>query len=268
MDAADAASEPSPARLLRLTAAGAGVDAREAVELAGVWERPPGAPARPRVLLNMISTVDGRATIDGRSAPLGSSADRALFHALREACDAVLVGAGTARSERYGRIIRDPAQRRLRRERGLEEEALACIVSSRLALEGVPLLSQPGARVAILTPSEGTVAAAADIAYVRAGAGGTLDLAAALAQLSADHGVRVLLCEGGPHLAAQLLAGGLLDELFLSLSPLLAAGEAASGQALRILAGPGLDPPVALELREALQSSSQLFLHYGVSARE
>jgi riboflavin biosynthesis pyrimidine reductase len=80
--------------------------------------------------------------------------------------------------------------------------------------------------------------------------------------------VHSLLCEGGPHLALQLLAAGLLDELFLSLAPLLAGGQPGDRQALRILAGQELEPPVELELLGALSSGSHLFLRYGVSAPE
>ena len=72
-----------------------------------------------------------------------------------------------------------------------------------------------------------------------------------------------MLCEGGPHLNAQLLAAGLVDELFLSLGPLLAGGGG-PGEALRIIAGADLDPPVRLELLGVLESESQLFLRYAV----
>ncbi len=262
-------SQPPP-RLRRLLAGGEPERAEAIVEQSGLWDRPASPPERPRVLLNMVSTVDGRATVEGRSGPISDCADRALFHSLRAAVDGVLIGAGTARVERYGRIIRDEAQRCLRRERGLQEEALACIVSGRLALgPDIPLLADAAARVVILTPSQGTVpASAARLDYVRAERAGQLDLAAALAELSERFGVRVLMCEGGPHLAAQLVAAGLVDELFLSLSPRLAAGEAQHGEALRILAGANLDPPVELELLAALESESHLFLRYGVSARE
>src|SRR4030081_2131726 len=82
-------------------------------ELLRLWERRPGPSERQRVLVNMVSTVDGRATLGGRSAPLSGRADRELFHGLRAAVDAVLVGAGTVRMERYGRIIREESVRRL-----------------------------------------------------------------------------------------------------------------------------------------------------------
>ncbi len=78
----------------------------------------------------------------------------------------------------------------------------------------------------------------------------------------------MILCEGGPHLAGQLLAAGLVDELLLTVSPRLAGGEPAGGEALRIVEGPELDPLQELELLGVLHSDSYLFLRYGVSARE
>jgi riboflavin-specific deaminase-like protein len=257
-----------PLRLRRLLPAGEPGTAPEIVEQLGLWERSGTPLRRPRVLLNMVSTVDGRATLGGRSGPISDRADRELFHSLRAAVDAVLVGAGTVRMERYGRLIRDEPVRRLRLERGLAEEPLACIVSGRLALDAeIPLLADPEARVVIVTSSEASVpGAAARIEYLRARQEGRLDLPAALAELRESFGVQTLLCEGGPHLGLELFAAGLVDELFLSVSPSLAGGEAASGEALRILAGPELDPPLELELIGVLECHSHLFLRYGVSA--
>jgi riboflavin biosynthesis pyrimidine reductase len=220
--------------------------------------------SRPYLLLNMISSADGRATLAGRSGGLGADADKELFHGLRTAVDAVLVGAGTVRAEGYRRLVRDERRREIRRERGLAEEPLACIVSGRLALgREVPLLADPHARVAILTTSSASLAedCRAEIEYVRASRDGVLDLPGAMAELRERFGVRTLLCEGGPHLGAQLVAEGLLDELFLSLAPKLAGGDAMS-ETLRILNGPELDPPVALELIAALEHDSHLFLRY------
>jgi len=255
--------------LSRLLPAGAPASVAEIIDELGLWDRPSPAPERARVMLNMISTADGRATLAGRSGPLSDSADRELFHGLRSAVDAVLVGAGTVRAERYGRIIPDASRRELRRSRGLSEEPLACIVSGRLALEpDLPLLTEPAARVAILTASAASLpATAAQVEYVRAERGGRLDLPAALAELRERFALHSVLCEGGPHLAFQLLDAGLLDELFLSLSPLLAGGEPSGGEALRILAGDELEPPAELELLGALRSDSHLFLRYGVLSR-
>jgi riboflavin biosynthesis pyrimidine reductase len=257
-----------PLLLEQLLPAGDPATVAQIVEDLGLWERPVTRPARPRVLLNMVSTADGRATLSGRSGALSSRADRELFHGLRAAVDCVLIGAGTVRAERYGRIIPDASRRALRRARGLSEEPLACIVSGRLALEqDVPLLREPTARVAIVTASAASLpATGAHVEYVRAERSGQLDLARALAELGERFDLRSLLCEGGPHLARQLLAGGLIDELFLSLAPLLAGGEPAGGEALRILAGAELEPPAQLKLLGVLRSDSGLFLRYGVGA--
>ena len=89
---------------------------------------------RPYLALNMVATADGRVTIEGRSGGIGNEADRELFHELRAQVDAVMAGAGTVRTERYGRLVRDPKRRARRGEAGLEPDPLAVIVSARLAL--------------------------------------------------------------------------------------------------------------------------------------
>ncbi len=261
--------EDRPLRLSRLLPAGDPGTVAEIVEELGLWERPDTPAHRPRVLLNMIATADGRATLAGRSGPLSGRADRALFHGLRTAVDGVLVGAGTVRTERYGRMIPDAARRRLRLERGLSEEPLACIVSGRLALdEEIPLLAEPAARVLLITASAASLPPSeAQLDYLRAPSDGRLDLDAAMSELRARFGIASLLCEGGPHLACQLLAADLLDELYLSISPTLAGGEPSGGEALRILAGAELVPPVELQLRGVLGSESHLFLRYCVVSR-
>jgi riboflavin biosynthesis pyrimidine reductase len=254
-------------RLQRLLPAAEDLMPGQLVEQLGLWERPSAPPPRPRVMLNMVATVDGRATIGGRSGTISDPADRALFHALRGAADGVLVGAGTVRTERYGRIIPDEARREERVRRGLTPEPLACIVSGQLALgEDIPLLQSPGARVVVLTASAASLAATgAEVDYIRSSP--QLDLGAALAELAERFGIASLLCEGGPHLARQLLGAGLLDELFLSVEPLLTGGEPSGGEALRILAGAELEAPAQLDLLSTLRSGSTLFLRYGVSAR-
>ena len=265
------ASKPASSgqsRLRRLLEPGEPASAAEVVEGLGFWERPRPAAPRPHVLLNMTSTLDGRATLSGRSGPLSGPADRELFHALRAPMDCVLAGAATVRMERYGRLIPDERVRIERSARGLPEEPLACVVSGRLTLEpDIPLLREPAARVAIVTASHAALQGArAQVEYVRAVRDGAVDLAVALAQLRERFGVELVLCEGGPHLAQQMLAAGLLDELFLALSPKIAGGEASGGEALRIIAGPELAQPASLSLLAALESESHLFLRYRVLA--
>ncbi len=259
------APEP-PLSLTRLLPPGPPVAVEQIVAELGLGE--PGEakhPRRPTVLLNMISSADGRASVGGRSGPLGGPADKELFHGLRTVVDAVMAGAGTVRAERYRRLVRDAHRRQIRRERGLAEEPIAAVVSARLELsDDVPLFSEEGARVVVVTPAREAVAKTkAKIDYVRAERNGVLDLPGALEQLRERLGVRTLLCEGGPHLGAQLLAAGLADELFLSLSPML-AGDDPEGEALRIVSGISLDPPAALQLVAAFEHESHLFLRYRV----
>src|SRR4051794_11654580 len=247
--------EPPEPALRALEPADELLSAAELTERLGLWERPSEPPPRPRVLLNMVETADGRATLGGRSGPVSGAADRELFHALRASCDAVLIGAGTVRAERYGRMLRDQSLRALRERHGLSPEPLACIVSGRLALgEDIPLLRNPEAHVIVLTASEASLPElGAQIDYVRTPAG-QLDLPAAIGELATRFSLASVMCEGGPHLAHQLLAAGLLDELFLTISPLLAGGEPSGGEALRILAGGELESPTELELLGAMRS--------------
>ena len=232
----------------------------EALEIASM----PVPEGRPRVLLNMASTADGRASLAGRSGPIGNRADHGLFHALRAGVDAILVGAGTVRTERYGRVIRDAGRRRARRERGLSEEPLAGIVSASLDLPAdLPLLSEPAARVVILTPSEKVLdGVSASVEYVRAGAGEECELTVALAELRERFAVRTLLCEGGPHLNHDLLRAELVDELYLSFAPVLAGGDDPERRTLRIVAGDEFGRPARMELASVLENESQLFLRY------
>jgi riboflavin-specific deaminase-like protein len=215
----------------------------------------------------MVSTADGRATVEGRSGPIGNAADRQLFHGLRTTVDAVMAGAGTIRVERYRRIVREEAARAARRARGLAEEPWAVIVSGRLDIPpDTPILGDPAARVAIVTASAASLCLAqggADVHYIRAAEEGLLDLPGAMAELYGRFDVHTVMCEGGPHLNSHLLAAGLVDELFLSLSPKLGGGDP-SGEALRIVSGPGLDPLVELDLLSAFEHESHLFLRYRV----
>jgi riboflavin-specific deaminase-like protein len=260
-------SEPITFR--RLHPPGPAADVAEIVETLALRERALAAPAaRPYVVLNMVSTLDGRATIGGRSAPLSDAADRALFHGLRSVVDAVMAGAGTVTAERYGPLVRDRDTRRRRLERGLAEQPLALVVSGRLTLaHDLRLLADPKSHVAIVTSSTDSLpATGARIEYLRAGRQGRVELRRAFAELRDRFAIQTLLCEGGPHLNGELLSANLVDELFLSLSPTL-AGDPARGQpALRILAGVELEHPPELELVSVLEHSSRLFLRYRVTA--
>ena len=269
------AIESDPITFKRLYPPGRPADTQEVVADLGLHEPSrSGHGRRPYVLLNVVSTLDGRATLSGRSGAISGAADRAMFHGLRTVVDGVMAGAGTVRTERYGPLIRDPDDRRVRVGRGLSEQPLACVVSASMSLAvDIPLLADPGSRVAIITSSPDSLAgASAQIEYIRARGAGThdheLDLGAALTELQERLHVRTLLCEGGPHLNSGLLAADLVNELFLSLAPKLAGDPAHGEPLLRIIAGTSFEPPLELGLISALESESQLFLRYRIKTRD
>ncbi len=187
-------------------------------------------PDRPYLVINMVASVDGRATMHGRTEGLSSPADKAVFFALRRSVDAVLVGTGTLREERYGPLLRDA-----------EEQPLAIVCSRRGDFpDDIPLFTDPRSRILAHTgPSP----------------------AEALRRAQEEHGVRSVLCEGGPTLNAALFAEGLVDELFLTISPLVANGPAP----LTIVEGAGPDVPAPLELVWVLEEDGMLFCRYRVA---
>ncbi len=219
----------------------------------------PGARAgdeRPYVFTNFALTVDGHATIDGRSGAIGSDTDTAMLVALRLHPDAVMIGAGTLRAEGYGRVVADPAKRQLRERRGLPADPLMAIVSGRLDLPwDAPLFTEGGGSVVIFTASDREPpATATPVKVVRHD--DRVNLADALRLLRTEHGVRSLLSEGGPTLHSELLAAGLVDELFITRSPRIAGGP-----------GPGLFAGLEartheLDLGWLLESDGELFARY------
>jgi riboflavin-specific deaminase-like protein len=222
------------------------------------------APAeRPYLALNMISTADGKAAVEGRTRAISSATDRAVFHNLRTQADAVMAGAGTIRIERYGRIIKSDELRAKREREGLTPDPLALIVSGRLHLPvDVGLLQDPESRVVILTESEDELSGhKAQVEYLRSEPG-PFDLRPLMARLRDEYGVRSILCEGGPTLNASLLPYGLVDELFLTIAPSIAGGA----DALTIVAGAPLPEQIQLDLIWALEEASELFLRYRLRA--
>jgi riboflavin biosynthesis pyrimidine reductase len=215
---------------------------------------------RPYTLVNFVATVDGRTSFFGRSGPIGDEGDRQMFHGLRERVDAVIAGTATLRTERYGRIARDPERRQRRTDRGLPPEPLAAVItrSGDVPLD-IPLFAEPEARVVIFTPTElDTSNCAAQVEVVRLDPG-ELTMTTAWRRLTSDFGVRTLLCEGGATLFGALLHEDLVDELFLTVSPRLAGG----GTETPITSGPPLPELLHLTLLWALEREGSLFLRYG-----
>jgi len=211
---------------------------------------------RPYVITNFAITLDGRATIQGRSGAIGSDADTQMLVGLRTKVDAVMIGAGTLRTERYGRIVPDPEKRARRERDGLPRDPLAVVVSGRLDIPwDAPLFTDGGGRVLIFTVSETEPPdTRTPVGVVRHQ--GRVGLAAALTHLRTEHGVRALLCEGGPRLHGQLIEAGLVDELFVTHALKLAGGEG-PGLATGL---PELERP--LELAWLLEQNGELFARY------
>lgn len=224
-------------------------------------ERAPGD--RPFVFLNMVATVDGRATIEGRSGPIGGPADTRMFAELRVIADAVLVGTGTLRVERYSRLVRDPERRERRVVAGLDPDPVAILFSRSLDLPwDAPLFDERLQRVIVACAANAPEPprTAAEVTLMRLE---KPTANAALRAMRAEHGIRALLCEGGPTLNARLLSEGLLDELFLTIGPLLSGDPRAPG----IVGGDAraLAVPAGLELRWLLRHGHELFLRYGLT---
>jgi riboflavin-specific deaminase-like protein len=216
-------------------------------------------PDRPYVVTNFALTVDGRAQIDGRSGPIGDRVDSQVLHRLRTQVDAVMIGAGTLRVERYGRIVPDPALRGFReRGEGLAPDPVAVIVTGSLDLPWDAGLFTCGfGRVVIVTSSSDELPKTATRVRVDRHAG-SVNLGRALSTLRAERGVRAVLCEGGPHLHANLVRDGLVDEVFVTVAPKLALNE---GLGL-VEDGFGDGGPTELELAWLLEADGELFARY------
>jgi riboflavin biosynthesis pyrimidine reductase len=225
-------------------------------------ERP--APAgRPWVLVNMISSLDGAAVVAGTSGALGGPADKVVFRAVRAVADAIVVGAGTVRAERYGPPRLDEALRAGRRARGQDDLPRLVVVSRSLDLDpDLPLFAEPGPRPLVLCPPDAAGGGAwralgeVDDVVPCGDRPGEVDLAGALGLLG-DRGCRCVLAEGGPSLNGDLLALGLVDELCLTLAPLVVGGDAPR---IARAGGPGLAPPEGFALERVLEGDGMLFV--------
>jgi riboflavin biosynthesis pyrimidine reductase len=222
---------------------------------------------RPHVLLNMVSSADGAISLDGLSGGLSGSADKEVFFYLRSIADVVLVGASTAREENYGQPRLSDELRAQRVSRGQPSLPRIAVVtrsmridwSSRLfgdphSAAGLPLVlcpadTPPGLRA----PAEG-------IAELLPTGGDEVDFPAALRQL-ATAGARLVLCEGGPTLNGQLLSAGLVDEVCLTVSPVLVGGRGP-----RISGWDDPQPALGLELVSGCETEGVLMLRYATAS--
>jgi riboflavin biosynthesis pyrimidine reductase len=208
---------------------------------------------------NMVSSADGAGFLESRTAGLSSPADIRLFGLLRSLADVVLVGAGTARTEQYKPARRRTALAGLRA--GRTATPPIALVSRSLELDlGTPLFADapPDARTIVITCDSspaGRRAAVARVADLIVAGDLLVDLAEGLAALRA-RGLGRVLCEGGPHLLGEVAAAGLLDELCLTISPLLAGPGP-----FRITAGAPF-PARPMTLAHVVEADGFLFCRY------
>lgn len=230
-------------------------------------ERRPPFADRPWVLANFVSSADGAVTgPDDRSGSLSGPADRLLFQALRAAADVVLAGAGTVRAENYGRARLTDEQQAARRAQGRPPLPRLAVVTASLRLDPAARFfaqADPDQPPIVLTTTS-AMATAADRAEALAGVAAlhpvgetAVDWGRALRLLHRELGTGVLLAEGGPTVVGQLVTADLLDELCLTLAPVIAGGDAA-----RIVVGARLQAALPQRLERVFATDDFLFMRY------
>jgi riboflavin-specific deaminase-like protein len=214
----------------------------------------PRDPSLPYVIINMVSSVDGRIAVEGKSSRIGSETDRQTMRNLRSKADAVMVGAGTLRAEKLTLGLDEPA--------GGQPLAVIATRTGDVPL-GSNLIVGGHQEVLVLTTqgSEVRLRESVRVLRVPAAPSGAVHLGEALRILKAEHAVNLLLVEGGPSLNYDLISSNLADELFLTLAPKLLAGT--HDETLTILDGPARVTS-DVNLLAAHLSGDELFLRYGL----
>ncbi|MFG1699249.1 pyrimidine reductase family protein [Nonomuraea sp. NPDC049309] len=210
----------------------------------------------PWLRVNMVASADGAAWLKGRSGPLSSKGDRRIFQTLRGLADVILAGAATVRKEGYGPV--PPRDWWAEHREGRPEVPPIAVISRSLAIDlDGELFTDAPSRTIVITceaaPQERRRLAAKCADLVVAG-DASVDMRLAVAALH-ERGLTRVLCEGGPRINAQLSARGLVDELCLTISPMLVGGGAA-----RILNGEPAQ--VGLRLEHVLEEDGVLFCKY------
>jgi len=192
-------------------------------DLAAAYAWPAGNAGRATVRANMVTSIDAGASVDGRSAGLGSAADQRLLTVLRDLADVILLGAGTIRAEGYGGIrLDDERLARRRRWGSVGQPPIAVVTGGGLDRQS-PVFDSATEPI-MLTTAVGAARMAGFPGIALTVGTESVDLGAAVRAL-ADRGLRRIHCEGGPRLLGGLVAAGLLDELCLTTSPVtLGAG--------------------------------------------
>ncbi|MDT3444799.1 MULTISPECIES: pyrimidine reductase family protein [unclassified Pseudofrankia] len=234
-------------------------------DLDAAYAVPALLPGTAHVRANFVASADGAAEVSGRSGALGGPADRWVFRTLRWLADVVVVGAGTARTEDYGPAIVPPERREARVAAGLAPVPPIAVISGSMELDPTARLFDAEVRPLLLTRASAPadrVAALREVADVVVCGDERVELKAALAELVA-RGLPRVLTEGGPLLHAQLAGAGLLDELCLTVAPLL-GGPGHLG----IVAGLPWPSARAMELAHLLEEDGTLFLRYRLTREQ
>ena len=218
---------------------------------------------RPWLMVNMIASTDGAISVDGTSEALGNPADQAVFSAVRACADWILAAAGTVRTERYGIPRPGEAARRARLAAGRAERPRLAVVSASLDLDpDLPLFADrhPTEDLPVVLTGQG---AGADAVARLDGLAEVVRLESARprpAQILAElesRGAAVVLSEGGPSFNGQMADAGVIDELCLSIAPLVAGGSSP-----RIVHGSTRIVPQPMALAHLLEASDTLFARY------
>lgn len=222
------------------------------VELAPFYADPPDG-----VRANMIFSADGAAAFGGRAGPLSCPTDQRLLRILRGLADVVLVGAGTARAENYGPVTLTDAARARRLHEGRAAPPPIAVVSRSGQLPA-RLFSNPDQPPILVTCAR--TAARYDVddrLHLLVAGEDTVDVARAVAMLR-EHGMRRILCEGGPTLLDELVEADAVTELCVTLAPRLAASQPVGYR----VHPARLPAPVTMRLAHALVCDDYLFLKY------
>jgi riboflavin biosynthesis pyrimidine reductase len=213
------------------------------------------------VLAHMVGGLDGSAAVGGRVAELSEAPDAQLFLLMRALADVVMVGAETVRREGYGPIRLTSTQVSQRRAAGRLAAPALAVVSKSLDLNWSSkafLEPTPESRTIVITCESADperLRRAREVARVVVAGEERVDPLQALLRLS-ELGHRVVLCEGGPHWLGQLVAADLLDELCLSIAPLM------GGDPLPVSVSPPSAPLTYLKLQSVMRDGDTLFLRY------
>ncbi|MEX2563148.1 MAG: dihydrofolate reductase family protein [Nitriliruptoraceae bacterium] len=215
---------------------------------------------RPHVALGMVAAADGASAIDGASGQLGGSGDFSAFRRLRDAADVILVGARTVIAEDYRPPVPDASRQADRVARGLAAVPRLAILTRSVGIDpSARVFSDPAHLPIVLVTGSVSARAHGDIAPV-----------AEVVELKGDHvtietaldalwhrGLRRLLCEGGPTVNNLLLCEDLIDEMFITVTPL-----AVGGPAPRIIAGPHPSPARPFDCSSVTVVGNEVLLRY------